>query len=439
MLLPVHIIGDIEGFVIFLPVFLRIPSAVHHTCDAVLPVRIQLPGFLAVIGQIRTAAGEIIQHGQLLRTVQDRMLPAKSHRPFHEGKKIPVLLSQSPVKPVYGIVLTVGIVVSSVAEAEFISTDDHGRSLCRQQQQHGILHLPFSQPEDRLSARFPFEAAVPAEIAVAAVPVILPVRFIVLSVIGNQIRQTEAGIIGHIIYDAGLRRVPLQAGKHGRKHIFISLQKATHGIEKAVIIGRQVFIDWRFIVFIDIATGHILIKKLGIPQHRLRREKGHRHPDSQQMEAVHMIFQHPVTDHLQNIRLLDGRRKIKLHDQLDSRLMKRLHQALKLLCRMIRGRIGILGRKIIALLIPPVIDSGRLLRLRILHITPLRFFHGRLRPLLPFKLHKFAGGHQLHRRDSQLLQIGNLLPDSIIGSPVLHPRAHVTRKSPHMQKIQNAV
>ena len=58
-----------------------------------------------------------------------------------------------------------------------------------------VAHLPLPSPHDVPVLRGPLCAAVPGEVVVAAVPVLLPVGVVVLVVVRAQVRQHEA-IVG---------------------------------------------------------------------------------------------------------------------------------------------------------------------------------------------------------------------------------------------------
>ena len=182
-----------------------------------------------------------------------------------------------------------------------------------------------------------------------------------LSVIGNQIRQGEAGIVGHIINHACLPGILTQAAQGWQQGTFVAFQEMADRIHKIVIINRQILICGNIAVIINFITGKIGIKKLGIAQHRFRSQKRRGDMDSQQMEAIHMAAEHPVFDNLKNICPLYIHRKIELHDYLNPVLMQLLHHVLKFLRRAVGAGIGHFGCKIVSLLIPPVIDPGRFL------------------------------------------------------------------------------
>ena len=107
-----------------------------------------------------------------------------------------------------------------------------------------------------------------------------------------------------------------------------------HRIHEAVIVLRQIPVYRNFFLSIDLMAGNILAEQLGISQHRFRCQKGGRDSNSHQMKSVHMVFQHPMPDHFQNIRLLHFRREVELHNQFYPCTMQGLHQIFEFLLRM---------------------------------------------------------------------------------------------------------
>ena len=128
----------------------------------------------------------------------------ESDRLFHKGEELPVRFHKLPIQPAHRVILAIGIVISPMAEPEFIAADYHRRSLCRKQKQHGIFHLLQTQLQNGFLSCLSLRSAVPADIIGFPVTVFLAVGFIMLSVKRHQIGQRKAGIVRNIIDNARL-------------------------------------------------------------------------------------------------------------------------------------------------------------------------------------------------------------------------------------------
>ena len=103
-------------------------------------------------------------------------------------------------------------------------------------------------------------------------------------------------------------------------------------------------------------------------------------------------------------------------------LVNQLLQLVPLMIMLHHGRIARIGRKEADRIIAPVI-----IELYSVHNSGI------------FHLVKFKNRHQLHGVDSQILQIGNLLTQSLISPPGRHSGGFVLCKSSHMHFIDNQI
>src|SRR5574340_504082 len=87
----------------------------------------------------------------------------------------PVALGQTPIVPAEVVVLTIGIVVAELRSAHFVSPAQHRHPLRKQEGRQHVPFLPHSQVVDGLILRRPFDAAVPTQVVVVTVLVVLAV------------------------------------------------------------------------------------------------------------------------------------------------------------------------------------------------------------------------------------------------------------------------
>src|SRR5208337_2081121 len=106
-------------------------------------------------------------------SAEHRMSLAKGDHVPHEPEETGVPVLQRPVHPACAVVLAPGIVVAVLTAEELISPQDHGNSLRDQERCHQVAHLPLADADDRGILRRSLHSAVPAQVAIAAVPVSL--------------------------------------------------------------------------------------------------------------------------------------------------------------------------------------------------------------------------------------------------------------------------
>ena len=146
---------------------------------------------------------------------------------------------QLPVNPGDLIVLTVGIVIPLFSPSELIPCHKKGRALAQEQKNHGIAQLLSPHLHDPLFPAGAFLAAVPGQVIVCPVPVVLPIGLIVFPVVGHHVHHGESIGIGHVIDDPHLFRIV--AGVVGQMvHMaLIPFQESPHIHHKPVIILGQ--------------------------------------------------------------------------------------------------------------------------------------------------------------------------------------------------------
>ena len=135
------------------------------------------------------------------------MLQAKADHITEKIKQLPVLFQKPPVQPGNLVVLTVGVVVSILGIAEFISGQEHGRAPAAQKHCTGVADQAHAQGKHGFLVRLSFCPAVPAPVVVRAVRIVPAVGLVVLFIIGIQIVQGKAVVAGEEIHAGIVARV----------------------------------------------------------------------------------------------------------------------------------------------------------------------------------------------------------------------------------------
>ena len=123
---------------------------------------------------------------------QDRVRFANPDHVPGEPVLILIALQILPVEPADLIVLTVAVIVAALGIQKFIPCQEHGRAPAGHQDRHGIAAEPSAEPIDLRIIGGTFRAAVPAAVVVAAVCIIPAVAFIMLVVVGIQIPKSKS-------------------------------------------------------------------------------------------------------------------------------------------------------------------------------------------------------------------------------------------------------
>src|ERR1035441_6871537 len=142
----------------------------------------------------------------------------------------------APVQPAHFVVLAVRVVVALLGAPDFVAGKKHGYAVREQQNGGKVFALPRAQLVYGGIAGRAFDAAIPTEVSVGAVAVVLAVGEIVLVVVGNQVVEREAIVVGHevdavvrfagaVVVEVGTAR---QTGGERRGHAGIALHELAH-------------------------------------------------------------------------------------------------------------------------------------------------------------------------------------------------------------------
>ncbi|MNN29986.1 hypothetical protein D3C81_1436140 [compost metagenome] len=127
--------------------------------------------------------------------------------------------------------------------AELVTGDDHRRALGQQQGGEVVAHLAHAQGIHTRVVGRPLDTAVPRQVVVGAVLVVLVVVFVVLVVVRHQVAQGEA-IVGGDEIDRGIRAPAavvehVARRGHARSEVgqlaFITFPERPHGVAEAVV------------------------------------------------------------------------------------------------------------------------------------------------------------------------------------------------------------
>ncbi len=200
---------------------------------------------------------------------------------------------------------------------DLVAREQHRRAHRKQGEREEVLHLAVAQPLDRRIVGRALDAAVPAAVVVGAVAIPLPVRLVVLDVVGDEVVQREAVVAGDEV-DALLglaalvlvhvRAADQPAGERADRPV-VALEEAAHVVaEPAVpflpaLAGEapDLVEAGRVPGFRDQLDVREHRVRLDVPQHRRR---GHRAAlavaredrGEVEAEAVDVHLAHPVAE-----------------------------------------------------------------------------------------------------------------------------------------------
>ncbi len=192
----------------------------HHRQFVLSPV--QRFAVFAVPGNVGNHAAIHGLAGQILATSQGRLVAAELNQCSNEPRQIRVLFHQSPVKPADVVILAIGVVVTFLRAANFVTADDHRHTLAEQQRTKHVADLSRPNRVDRFLSRGSFCAVVVADVVVVTITIIFTVFGVVFLFVRNQIVHREAVVAGDEIdaakrWASGVLVQIAAAGKSGRE------------------------------------------------------------------------------------------------------------------------------------------------------------------------------------------------------------------------------
>src|ERR1700722_9583117 len=123
---------------------------------------------------------------------------------FDELVNLRVLLQVTPVVPARCVILTIGVVVTTLRAAELVAALQHRHAPGNEERQQEVADLALTQ---RLDIRIPgrtLDTVVRTEIVVRAIPVLLAVGEVVFVGEAHEVVQREAVVTGDEV-DTALR------------------------------------------------------------------------------------------------------------------------------------------------------------------------------------------------------------------------------------------
>ena len=133
-------------------------------------------------------------------SAQGRVRLAEADHRAEEPKDILVGAEPVPVEPTRRVVLVVRVVVAALSLQELVTRAEHGRAVRQHQQAAEVLRLPLPQLQNmRRDSFVAFPAAVPAEVLVRSVRVVVAVGLVMFVVVGNEVVQGEAVVRGNVV------------------------------------------------------------------------------------------------------------------------------------------------------------------------------------------------------------------------------------------------
>ena len=124
---------------------------------------------------------------QKRRPQENRMLFSQLDQFSRELKKPILLLVTMPVEPTTLVVLAISIVISALGSPQLVSAAKHRHPLRQKQSRQEIPALPIAQSIDLRIFGWSFHPAIPRQIIVVAVAIIVAVQLVVFFVVADQI------------------------------------------------------------------------------------------------------------------------------------------------------------------------------------------------------------------------------------------------------------
>src|ERR1700722_9607015 len=122
---------------------------------------------------------------------------AKINHALAESKHLTVFLREAPIKPADFVVLAIRVIVATLGTSHLVASADHRNSQRHHHDGDEVFDLSPAQILDLLIIRRTFDAAVPAQVVIRTIPISFAVRFVVLTVVGNEVVEGKAVMAGN--------------------------------------------------------------------------------------------------------------------------------------------------------------------------------------------------------------------------------------------------
>ena len=282
-----------------------------------------------------------VEPGNITDTItvdtSEKMPTAKSRMPLTDldqvlGKSQQLAIirqpRQIPIQPIQRVILTIGIVVTTLGAPHLVTSQQHRHPLRQQQGCEKITPLLHAQRQHRRIIGIPLRSAIPTAVVPLAVLIVLAIGFVMALVVADQIVEGKTVVSGDEI-DAGMRAATIVLIQIGRTGQTIS-QLADQPALTAPVITHHIAVFTIPFAPADGELTHLITVFAHIPrlgdqlnprQHRVLLDHVHEgsilidqtvrfsRQRSGQIEAetVHVHLLHPVTQavhhHLQHARM----------------------------------------------------------------------------------------------------------------------------------------
>ncbi|OPY71812.1 MAG: hypothetical protein A4E63_01406 [Syntrophorhabdus sp. PtaU1.Bin050] len=101
--------------------------------------------------------------------------------------------------------MTIAVVITLLGPKHLVAGTDHGYPLAQKKEGHEIFCLLPSETHDLRIIRFAFYATVPACVFIASIPIVLPVRLVMLFIVADEVSEGET-IVARYEIDAVYRK-----------------------------------------------------------------------------------------------------------------------------------------------------------------------------------------------------------------------------------------
>ncbi len=120
------------------------------------------------------------------------MLPPQTHEVAHELAQHLVFRTKLlPFQPGDVVILAIGVVVAALGVADLVAGEQHRHPQRQEQRGEQVAFLLVAQADDRRIISRSFDPAIPAEVRLVTVAVVLAIGLVVLVVVADQVVQRE--------------------------------------------------------------------------------------------------------------------------------------------------------------------------------------------------------------------------------------------------------